>query len=362
MEKEISMSPTGKVPIPGRHPKTSNRINTLGTETGVFLAADNETIYFYSNGHDAGDNGFLLYKTNRLDDSWSRWSEILPLDNYVTSTCSTCFASLTADANGLFFSHQQQENANEDIMKMFLPKNLQPRPLVQLKGQVISSLDGSAVSGRVKAQSLTANAFNSTVYTNALGAFDYMLPYGQHIGLFAEVDGYFAPGKYAELNPDDLHPLDYDADLMSTQPERLVLQKKIANSEMEALQLVIDSLDREVAILEREREKHKFLPVPAAYQTVVPVSTSELERLPLKYQKMAAPNGAITGDGAPASATPDNANPALKKNTKPFISLPGTTAKSANQPVTPPDELTKLKSKYGSYYGVEPRSGTRYRP
>ena len=332
------------------------RINTLGTETGAFLAADNETIYFYSNGHDASRKGFLLYKSSRLDDSWSRWSEILPLDNYVTSTCSTCFASLTADANGLFFSHQQQDNVNEDIMKIFaLPKDLQPRPLVQVKGQVVSSLDGSAVSARVKAQSLTANAFNSTVNTSTQGEFTYMLPYGQHIGLFAEVDGFFAPGKYAELNPDDLHPLDYDADLMSTQPERVVLQKKIANSEMEALQLVIDSLDREVALLEREREKHKFLPVPAAYQTVVPVSTSELERLRLKYQKMAAPTGAIIGDSAPSAAKADNSNPALKKKyDTAYQTSAGTAPKSSNQPASTPDELAKLKSKYGSYYGVEP--------
>lgn len=328
------------------------RINTLGTETGVFLAADNETIYFYSDGHDTSEPGFQLYKTSRLDDSWSRWSEIMPMNNYIKAACQNCFVSLTADANGLFFSNQQQENTNEDILKVFaLPKNLLPRPLVQLKGLVASSVDGTAVSAQIKAQSLTGKSFNSTLNTNAQGEFAFMLPYGQHIGLFAEVDGFFAPGKYAELNPDDLRPLDYDADLMSTQPERVVLQKKIANSETEELQLTIDSLDRVVASLEKVREKNKFLPTSSAYQTVIPASTSELERLRLKYQKMAAPMGAVTGESAPPSQKLDNSNPALKKK---YDSTFETSSKSTNQPAPAADELTKLKSKYGSYYGVEP--------
>ncbi len=324
------------------------RVNSLDTETGAFLAADNETLYFYSNGHDTHEKKFQLYKTSRLDDSWSRWSDIMPLDPFTSPDCDNCFASITADANGFFFSHRQQANANEDLLKLFaLPREYLPAPLVQVQGQVVSPVNGSPLSARLKAQSLVGNTYNSSSFTNAQGQFRYMLPYGHHIGIFAEAEGYFIPGKYAPLNPDDLQPLDYDNNLLAEQPERILLQRKYDHSETETLQLLIDSLDREIALLDREREKFKFLPLPSVYAPQAPVSTSELERLRAKYYKMAAPSGGIVG--GEKTTTPAD-KPASAQ------SPPGKSTTTSN------DELARLKSKYGAYYGVEPTATAVAKP
>ena len=48
-------------------------VNTQYQEITPFLAADNTTLYFASNGR-KGEGGFDIYVTKRLDDTWRNWS------------------------------------------------------------------------------------------------------------------------------------------------------------------------------------------------------------------------------------------------------------------------------------------------
>lgn len=49
-------------------------LNSLGDETSPFLAYDNRTLYFSSNGHN-GYGGYDIFVSYRLDDSWTNWSK-----------------------------------------------------------------------------------------------------------------------------------------------------------------------------------------------------------------------------------------------------------------------------------------------
>ncbi len=49
------------------------QINTHLAETAPYLAADDKTLYFASDGY-LGYGGFDLYVTRRLDDTWTNWS------------------------------------------------------------------------------------------------------------------------------------------------------------------------------------------------------------------------------------------------------------------------------------------------
>jgi len=49
-------------------------VNSAGVESAPFLALDDKTLYFSSDGF-AGYGGSDVYVTNRLDDSWKRWSK-----------------------------------------------------------------------------------------------------------------------------------------------------------------------------------------------------------------------------------------------------------------------------------------------
>ena len=48
-------------------------INTEFEESSPYLASDNKTLYFASEGH-SGYGGFDIYVTHRLDDTWTNWS------------------------------------------------------------------------------------------------------------------------------------------------------------------------------------------------------------------------------------------------------------------------------------------------
>src|SRR6478752_340561 len=49
-------------------------VNTSGEDTAPFLASDDKTLYFSSNGF-SGFGGSDIFVTRRLDDTWTNWSE-----------------------------------------------------------------------------------------------------------------------------------------------------------------------------------------------------------------------------------------------------------------------------------------------
>ena len=50
-------------------------VNTIGSEGAMMLAEDGKTLYFSTDGRKDGMGGYDIYKTTRLDDSWTNWSK-----------------------------------------------------------------------------------------------------------------------------------------------------------------------------------------------------------------------------------------------------------------------------------------------
>ena len=59
-------------------------INSIGTEVPCFLAPDNKTLYFASDGH-IGYGEKDIYVTHRLDDTWQNWSQPVNLGSAINS-------------------------------------------------------------------------------------------------------------------------------------------------------------------------------------------------------------------------------------------------------------------------------------
>ncbi|MFY0690172.1 MAG: OmpA family protein [Cyclobacteriaceae bacterium] len=80
------------------------RLNTAFQEYSPFLAADNETLIFATNGR-GGSGSFDLFMTKRLDDSWQNWSEPVNLGPKVnTSGAEKSFAFIPGSDFGYFTS------------------------------------------------------------------------------------------------------------------------------------------------------------------------------------------------------------------------------------------------------------------
>ncbi len=79
-------------------------INTPSQEITPFLAADNQTLFFATNGRN-GAGGFDLYYSRRLDDSWRNWSEPVSLGPKVnTSGAETGFVFQQGGDHAFFVS------------------------------------------------------------------------------------------------------------------------------------------------------------------------------------------------------------------------------------------------------------------
>lgn len=113
-------------------------INTPGNEMAPWIAADNATLYFTSDGHPGfgGNDIFLSKKTS--DNSWSKPQNLgYPL-NSPAEDISFC---LTADGTkGYFSSNRPGGLGGMDLYEVTLGKEIQPAPLTLIYGIVKDSL------------------------------------------------------------------------------------------------------------------------------------------------------------------------------------------------------------------------------
>lgn len=93
-------------------------INTKGSETSPFLAADDSTLYFTTDGI-AGYGGNDIYVTRRLDDSWQKWTTPKNLGPVVNTDSHQSFFSVS---NGnIYFSSEAEGDGNLDLFMLTLP-------------------------------------------------------------------------------------------------------------------------------------------------------------------------------------------------------------------------------------------------
>lgn len=119
-------------------------VNTAATEGSVFLAADNRTIYFASNGH-SGYGGFDMFMSRRLDDTWMSWSEPVNLGKQINSASDDFYYTVPASGDYLYFSSGQNSYGRADLFRLKLPAELQPEPIAMLKAKLIDKETGEPV-------------------------------------------------------------------------------------------------------------------------------------------------------------------------------------------------------------------------
>lgn len=117
-------------------------INTGKAEFSPFMAADNKTLYFASNGH-GGLGGSDIFYTKRLDDSWSNWSTPVNLGSSINTADWDAYYSISANGNNAFFTSIDENSIGaRDIYSISLENELKPEPVMLVKGRVLNSETG----------------------------------------------------------------------------------------------------------------------------------------------------------------------------------------------------------------------------
>ena len=259
-------------------------INTVNSENSVFLASDNKTIYFSSNGH-PGYGGYDIFVSKREDNTWQNWSTPKNMGRPINSTINDLSFSLPASGDYAYFSAGHIKNT--DLYRIRLPEEAQPEPVKLMAAKFIDAETKKPIIARVVFEKLNGDVDGQLEQTMGKAA-KFVVPQGENISLYAEADGYFPISDHVN-NSGAIEALDQDTDAYSTNQELRILQ-----NQLESIQGELRDLNREkrrTNLINAKKEKEKNERVEKLFkdvseqeeEAVVDAESEELRALMKKY-------------------------------------------------------------------------------
>lgn len=102
-------------------------LSTPGDEISPFIAYDDRTLYYSTDGI-GGFGGHDIFMTRRLDDTWENWSEPKNLGNGVNTPSFDAYLMVSASGDTAYFSSVHESSTRgfgkSDIWKIALPRNV----------------------------------------------------------------------------------------------------------------------------------------------------------------------------------------------------------------------------------------------
>lgn len=287
-------------------------INTAGDEANVFLAADNKTLYFSSNGRD-GLGGLDWYMSRRLDDTWLSWS--LPKNLGVTINTPSddlyfCINTELQECYGI----RQNSSADSDIARYFLhDDSLLPAKTILVYGKV-QLQNGEPVQTIVEIQRLKKTEADNNTFSKSDGSFQVLLSENDQTGFFALDKNMFSSLAYINLKAAPLKILD-DSGMPN-----LIAKDSIRLLNIEKLQIRLTNLNLLITDLEKNPVRAKSLDF-AHLPDLINESNSfevnqKLERQRFvynqKYGKKETKNDLVLIENTSKSYENENLNPAIE--------------------------------------------------
>ncbi|CAG5078243.1 OmpA family protein [Parvicella tangerina] len=174
-------------------------INTDAGEHSPFLASDGKTLYFSSN-REGGEGGYDIYFTQRMDDSWTKWSEPVNMGSEINS--ENFDAYYTIDAKGEYAYMVSSENSVglTDIVRIELEQEVQPDPVVLITGKVLNAKDNSPLEANIAYNGLLDGVNYGIARTNpATGEYKIVLPYGKKYDFSANAANFIGISETMDL-------------------------------------------------------------------------------------------------------------------------------------------------------------------
>lgn len=171
-------------------------INTSQVEYSPFLASDNRTLYFSSNGH-GGAGGSDIFYTRRLDESWKKWTQPVNIGKEINTAAWDAYYSVSAKGDYAYFVSTADETSggeiNEDIYRISLKKEIKPDPVVLLSGRVLDKKTNLPVQAEINYESLSDNSEEGIAKSSPVdGAYKIVIPAGKKYGFLAKAKGYIS--------------------------------------------------------------------------------------------------------------------------------------------------------------------------
>jgi outer membrane protein OmpA-like peptidoglycan-associated protein len=168
-------------------------INTPSDELAPFLAADEKTLFFSSNGR-SGYGMEDIYMTKRLDDSWLKWSTPENLGPGINSPQSDIFFNLPPNGDYAYYSSSGKEAKGQlDIFRLRIPDMFKPTPVLVISGKVLDKTTGKPVPAKILYENLSKNKELGSIEADPkTGEYKIVVPVGSNYGYLAASEGYIS--------------------------------------------------------------------------------------------------------------------------------------------------------------------------
>jgi outer membrane protein OmpA-like peptidoglycan-associated protein len=173
-------------------------VNTAGEESAPFLASDNQTLYFSSNGF-SGYGGADVYMSKRLDDTWLKWSEPKNMGPDINGKTDDLFFNIPNTSDFAYYS-RGITNDNMDIFRAKLPFYKAPEPYVVVRGRLVDSKTGQPIGAKIIYERLPDGKQIGIAQSNPqTGEYEITLPGGQLYGVRAEAENHISESQNLDL-------------------------------------------------------------------------------------------------------------------------------------------------------------------
>ncbi|MEO7393804.1 MAG: flagellar motor protein MotB, partial [Chitinophagaceae bacterium] len=163
-------------------------INTSGDDQCPFIHADNQTLYFTSNGWQGyGGNDLFVVRKGPV----GIWSKPMNLGYPINTTSDEGTLFIAADGKTAYYASDRSDSkGGHDIYSFELPENVRPYKTLWVKGKVIDKKTSKGLPASVDLIELSTRQIISKVQTDENGNYFITLPVGKDYAFTVNRKGY----------------------------------------------------------------------------------------------------------------------------------------------------------------------------
>lgn len=164
-------------------------INTAGDEGTPFIHADNQTLYFNSNGHEGYSDKADLYLSHKLPNG--KWSKAENLGYPINTIDEEGSLVVTADGKTAYYASDRTDTKGGlDIYTFELRKDLRPLRTLWVKGKVYDKKTKAGLPSTVELTDVSNGDLVSKLQTDEDGNYLITLPVGKDYAFNVNRKGY----------------------------------------------------------------------------------------------------------------------------------------------------------------------------
>jgi outer membrane protein OmpA-like peptidoglycan-associated protein/tetratricopeptide (TPR) repeat protein len=201
-------------------------INTSGNESCPFIHADNQTLYFTSDGHPGygGDDLFMIKKL-----PGGKWADPQNLGYPINTIENEGSLVVAADGKTAYYASDRSDSKGGlDLYTFELRTDVRPSKTLWVKGRVFDSKTKKGLPSAVELADLSTNEILSKVQTDESGMYLVTLPVGKEYAFNVNRKGYLFYSENFDLSehvPDSTYNIDIP--LQPLQANATVILKNI---------------------------------------------------------------------------------------------------------------------------------------